>query len=135
MLNQYKKCICFFSKSTQLILWINFTVTYTKYTPPNSKVKHFLRSLKIDRSNNPKGPKWKNIKQSSDTYDKDISLKVWQLSIKVKWWDPDRKILVNIFATELLLHKKWSLPLRISSVNATKSAVSRGFCYIYQRKP
>ena len=33
------------------------------------------------------------------------------------------------------LHKKWSFPLRISSVNVTKSAVFLGFCHIYRRNP
>ena len=33
------------------------------------------------------------------------------------------------------LHKKWSFPLRISSVNVTKSAVSCGFGHIYWRNP
>ena len=33
------------------------------------------------------------------------------------------------------LHKKWSFPLRISSVNVTKSAVSCGFDHIYWRNP
>ena len=33
------------------------------------------------------------------------------------------------------LHKKWSFPLRISSVNATKSAVCCGFGRIYWRNP
>ena len=33
------------------------------------------------------------------------------------------------------LHKKWSFPLRNSSVNVTKSAVSRGFGHIYWRNP
>ena len=32
---------------------------------------------------------------------------------------------------DMSLHKKWSFPLRISSVNATKSAVSCGFCHNY----
>ena len=31
------------------------------------------------------------------------------------------------------LHKKWSFPLKISSVNVTKSAVSWGFGHIYWR--
>ena len=31
------------------------------------------------------------------------------------------------------LHKKWSFPLRISSVNVTKSTVSSGFGHIYWR--
>ena len=33
------------------------------------------------------------------------------------------------------LHKKWSFPLRISSVNVTKSAVSPGFGHIYWKNP
>ena len=36
---------------------------------------------------------------------------------------------------DLSLHKKWSFPLRISSVNVTKSAVSCGFGQIYWRNP
>ena len=35
----------------------------------------------------------------------------------------------------LLLHKKWSFPLRISSVIVTKSARSCGFGHIYWRNP
>ena len=36
---------------------------------------------------------------------------------------------------ELPLHKKWSFPLRISSVNATKSAGNWEFGHIYWRNP
>ena len=35
----------------------------------------------------------------------------------------------------VILHKKWSFPLRISSVNVTKSAVFCGFGHIYLRNP
>ena len=35
----------------------------------------------------------------------------------------------------LPLHKKWSFPLRISSVNVTKSAGNCGFGHIYWRNP
>ena len=35
----------------------------------------------------------------------------------------------SVFSAEL--HKKWSFPLRISSVNVTKSAGSCGFSHIY----
>ena len=35
----------------------------------------------------------------------------------------------------LPLHKKWSFPLTISSVNVTKSTVSCGFGHIYWRNP
>ena len=33
------------------------------------------------------------------------------------------------------LHKKWSFPLRISSVNVTKSAGNSGYGHIYWRNP
>ena len=36
---------------------------------------------------------------------------------------------------QLTLHKKWSLPLGISSVNVTKSTVSCEFDHIYWRNP
>ena len=36
---------------------------------------------------------------------------------------------------ETPLHKKWSFPLRISSVNVTKSAANCGFGHIYWRNP
>ena len=36
-------------------------------------------------------------------------------------------------AMYITLHKKWSFPLRISSVNVTKSSVSCGFGHIYWR--
>ena len=35
----------------------------------------------------------------------------------------------------ITLHKKWSFPLRISSVNVTKSAGNCGFGHIYWRNP
>ena len=34
---------------------------------------------------------------------------------------------------DLTLHKKWSLPLRVSSVNMTKSAGNCEFGHIYRR--
>ena len=37
--------------------------------------------------------------------------------------------------TNLLLHKEWSFPVRISSANVTKSAVFWGFGHIYWRNP
>ena len=33
------------------------------------------------------------------------------------------------------LHKKWSSPLNISSVNVAKSSVSCGFGHIYRKNP
>ena len=39
------------------------------------------------------------------------------------------------FSQGLPLHKKWSFPWRISSVNVTKSAVSCGFGQIYWSNP
>ena len=41
----------------------------------------------------------------------------------------------NLAHTLLTLHKKWSFPLRISSVHVTKSAVSCGFGHIYWKSP
>ena len=41
----------------------------------------------------------------------------------------------KMIITVMTLHKKWSFPLRASSVNVTKSAVSCGFGYIYRKKP
>ena len=41
----------------------------------------------------------------------------------------------KMIITVMTLHKKWSFPLRASSVNVTKSAVSCGFGYIYGKKP
>ena len=43
--------------------------------------------------------------------------------------------LISKFVSTLALHKKWSFPLRISSVNVTKSGVSCGFDHIYWRNP
>ena len=47
------------------------------------------------------------------------------------WFQLAKMILNPINA----LHKKWGLPLRISSVNVTKSAVSCVFGHIYWRNP
>ena len=41
----------------------------------------------------------------------------------------------NVTFELLTLHKKWSFPLRISSVNVTKSTDSCGFGHIYWRNP
>ena len=38
---------------------------------------------------------------------------------------------VGITLQEYTLHKKWSFPLKISSVNVTKSAGNCGFGHIY----
>ena len=42
-------------------------------------------------------------------------------------------IIIFIPFLKLTLHKKWSFPLRISSVNLTKSAGNYGFRHIYRR--
>ena len=39
------------------------------------------------------------------------------------------------FSENPIRHKKWSFPLKMSSANATKSAVSCGFGHIYLRNP
>ena len=41
----------------------------------------------------------------------------------------------NYPSSKTTLHKKWSFPLRTSSVNVTKFAVSLGFSHIYWRNP
>ena len=56
------------------------------------------------------------ISENSDRHD----------SLKVQWG----KQLINS-----VLHKKWSFPLRNSSVNVTKSTVSFGFGHSYWRNP
>ena len=42
---------------------------------------------------------------------------------------------LKCFFLQQTLHKKWSFPLRISSVNVTKSAGNWGFGHIYWRNP
>ena len=42
---------------------------------------------------------------------------------------------ITIIFSPLTLHKKWSSPLRIYSVNVTKFAVSCGFGHIFRRNP
>ena len=49
----------------------------------------------------------------------------------VKLWGID--LLTGVEIEVESLHKKWSFPLQISSVNVTKSAVSCGFGLIYWR--
>ena len=44
-------------------------------------------------------------------------------------------ILLKWSILDITMHKKWSFPLRISSVNVTKSAVSCRFGHIYCRNP
>ena len=44
-------------------------------------------------------------------------------------------IQIFIHSDKVALHKKWSFPLRISSVNVIKSEVSFGFANIYWRNP
>ena len=40
-----------------------------------------------------------------------------------------------LFSNQQALHKKWSFPLRISSVNVTKSADNFVYGHIYWRNP
>ena len=42
---------------------------------------------------------------------------------------------IYIYIIQLTLHKKWSFPLTISSVNVTTSAGNCGFGHIYWRNP
>ena len=47
------------------------------------------------------------------------------------------KIFLDLFFPRiyLSLHKKWSFPLRISTINVTKLADSYGFAHIYWKNP
>ena len=49
--------------------------------------------------------------------------------------DAGGKLYDSLAGYKLKLHKKWSFPLSISSVNVTKSAVFCGFGYIYWKNP
>ena len=46
-----------------------------------------------------------------------------------------KKNLARLNQISMPLHKKSSFPLRISSINVAKSAVSSGFGHIYWRNP
>ena len=62
----------------------------------------------------------------------DLRLDVWQ------WGCIVHSIFTSLKERSILsptLHKKWSFPLRISSANMTKSAVSCRFGYTYWRNP
>ena len=54
------------------------------------------------------------------------------LERRLALWRSKKGLVIQI---QLTLHKKWSFPIRISSVNVTKSAVSCWFGYIYWRNP
>ena len=47
---------------------------------------------------------------------------------------PERSQQILANYVHIPLHKKWSFPLRISSVNVIKSLVSCGFNHIYWKK-
>ena len=55
---------------------------------------------------------------------------VWNENICQKWVNAQFRHIYNQQCT-----KKWSFPLRISSINVTKFAVSCGFGHIYWRNP
>ena len=67
----------------------------------------------------------------------------WRERVQPKNWSHSLKIflssfffVVTVFAPLVLsLHKKWSFPLRISSVNVAKSAGNCRFGYIYWINP
>ena len=48
-----------------------------------------------------------------------------------KRWKRTIQFIIQRYEAEESPHKKWSFLLRVSSVNVTKSAVFRGFAYIY----
>ena len=72
-----------------------------------------------------------------------IHFKFTNININPSWWYSPifskqfnsciEAILLAVL--QLSLHKKWSFPLRISSLNVTKSAVSSVFGHIYWRNP
>ena len=65
----------------------------------------------------------KDFLSKSDQIRSFLVISLWQslVTFRVSWGSP--------------LRKKWSFPLRIPSVNVTKSAVCYGFGYIYCRNP
>ena len=60
----------------------------------------------------------------------------WRLSrrIRCKWIYYLHSNVLQRLTTQYPLHKKWSSPLKISSVNVTKSAGNCGFGHIYWKK-
>ena len=62
-----------------------------------------------------------------------VSLCSYLLIFKIPIVSRNTKIMCITKQREL--HKKWSFPFKISSVNVTKSAVSFGFGHIYWKNP
>ena len=60
---------------------------------------------------------------------------IWYLFQSKIWWKDYIYLVFLSFPWYSTLHKKWSFPLRIYSVNVTKSAVSCGFSHIYWKNP
>ena len=58
-----------------------------------------------------------------------------QVQEKVLGLLPEKNTTYASATQKLLPHKKWSFPLRIYSVNVTKSAGDCGFGHIYSIKP
>ena len=72
------------------------------------------------------------IKFIADTLLK-IASNILRIGIPKLWFMPQR--CDNPHSHLSTLHKRWSFPLIISSVNVTKSAISCGFGHIYWRNP
>ena len=70
-----------------------------------------------------------------------LNKNTWKMSLTNKEFQHKSLFCLFVFLDvfwvfiHLALHKKWSFPLRISSLNVTKSAVSSGFSHIYRRNP
>ena len=81
---------------------------------------------------------WKNTDQKNSEYEKFSGSVSEQLFLRalLNTWIKHKDFFRSSYPEALrTLHKKWSFPLRISSVNVTKSAVSCGFGHLYWRNP
>ena len=71
------------------------------------------------------------FKNSVSFLDANISRTYWQELIP--WRMIGMHLAFTLFSEFTTLHKKWNFPLKVSSVNLTKSADSCGFGLIYWR--
>ena len=62
---------------------------------------------------------WKILKNNEDIF---LIVKIWKGLNKVKRCTTIHETCIQIQLNSIIVHKNWSFPLRISSVNVTKSA-------------